>query len=310
MTPDERCLQAAAGRFGIITRAEALAAGLNIRQVRHRVKKGMLEEMLPGVYRYAGSPSIWEQRVCAAQAWAGDGSAASGRCAAALWGLNGILPTTVEITSGRVLRSPDPSVIVRRAQLTRSEIRSRQGIAVTSPERTLLDLGRTVPERILESALDDAMCKRLTTSDRLWQVLQERGRRGRNGTAALRGLMLQLGESPGTDRFERLLFAALASGSLPRPTPQFPVKVGGQTFYLDFAYPKARLGIEAHSFTHHSKREDWERDQVRHAALVTQGWTMLYVTWRRLRDHPDLVVSDIRQALDRFECVNDNKLAF
>lgn len=87
------------------------------------------------------------------------------------------------------------------------------------------------------------------------------------------------------------------------------MKVEGKTFYLDFAYPTARLGIEAHSFKHHSKREDWEHDQVRHALLTTEGWTILYVTWRRLRDHPEMVVRDISQALERFERLNDNKLA-
>lgn len=151
MSPDELCQQAAAARLGLFTRAEGLAAGLNVRQLRHRVKTGKLEEMFPGTYRYPGAPATWEQKVCAAQAWAGSGSAASGRCAAGLWELSGILPVTVEITSQRSLRSPDPSVTVRRAELRTSEIRSRKGIAVTSPERTLLDLGCTARTRTLEA---------------------------------------------------------------------------------------------------------------------------------------------------------------
>lgn len=121
--------------------------------------------------------------------------------------------------------------------------------------------------------------------------------------------MLQFNDELGTDRFERLLFAALVCRSLPKPVAQHAVQVGSRTFYLDFAYPVARLGIEAHSFQHHSKRSDWEKDQVRHALLTTAGWTILYVTWRRLRDHPELVARDIGRALERFVRLNDNKLA-
>lgn len=181
--------------------------------------------------------------------------------------------------------------------------------SATSPERTLLDLGRSVSTRMLESALDDAICRRLTTTDRVWSFLDKRGRSGRDGTAALRAALVQLYEGPGADHFERLLFAALTKASLPRPVAQQRVVAGGRTFYLDFAYPVARLGIEAHSYKFHSQRGHWEKDQVRHSLLTGEGWTILYVTWRRLRDHPTNVTGEIERALDHFAQLNDNKLA-
>lgn len=265
--------------------------------------------MLPGVYRFPVTPLTWEQMVCAAQTWAGPGSAASGSCAAALWELGGIAAATVEITTPRSLRSPDPTIVLRRARLEQPEIRTRRGIPVTSPERTLLDLGRLVSRRKLESALDDALCKRLTTPGRLSGYLEARGKRGREGTAPLRALLTHLADAPGMDRFERLLSSALVTRSLPKPLPQHPVELEGRTFFLDFAYPDARLGIEAHSFKHHSKRDDWENDQVRHALLTAAGWTILYVTWRRLRDHPDLVARDVATTLERSERRNVDESA-
>lgn len=275
------------------------------------MRAGKLEEMFPGVYRYPGSPVSWEQRVCAALEWAGDGSAASGRCAAALWELDGIEPGAIEITSPRCLRPPDPSVSARRAQLLTNEIRKRRGITMTSPERTLLDLGTLVSARTLEGALDDALGRGLTTPERLHRFLTERGCQGRNGTAPLKTLLDRLDRSSGTNHFERLLSTALRKAGLPKPTPQHRVDVSGRSFYLDFAFPKARLGIEAQGYRYHSaRRDDWEKDHVRHALLTTAGWTMVYVTWRRLTDNPEQVVQEIRAVLERSLRMNDNKLAF
>lgn len=287
----------------------ALAAGLKVRQLRYRVKVGTLEELLPGIYRYAGTPQTWEQSVLAAQMWAGAGSAASGTCAAALWGLRGMEPGPVEITSPRSLDPPDDRLVLRRAHLEASETRTRRGIRLTSPERTLLDLGRSVPDAVLESALDDALCRRMTTPDRLRNYLGDRGARGRAGTARLKRLTKDLLDAPGTDVFERLLFKTLKHEGLPTPVAQHRVVAGGRTFYLDFAYPAARVGIEAHSYRFHSERSAWEKDQVRHSLLTAEGWTIVYVTWRRLRDHAHDVTTEIARTLERSLQLNDEKLA-
>lgn len=296
--------------MGVFTRATALAAGLNVRQLRYRVKVGTLEEVLPGIYRYAGAPRPWEQGVLAAQMWAGAGAAASGTCAAALWGLRGIEPGRVEITVPRFLEPAGDWVVVRRAHLERAEIRTRRRIHVTCPERTLLDLGRSVPDGVLEAALDDALCRRMTTPDRLKSYLDARGAHGRRGTARLKRVTKDLLDTPGTDVFERLLFKTLKQEGLPRPVAQHRVSAGGRTFYLDFAYPAARLGIEAHSYRFHSERSDWEKDQVRHSLLTAEGWTIVYVTWRRLRDQARDVTAEIARTLERSLQLNDQKLAF
>lgn len=252
----------------------------------------------------------WEQAVAAAQMWAGPGSAASGLCAAALWELGNIQQGLVEITTPRSLQTPVPWLKVRRVRLQSSEIRRKCGIALTSPERTLLDLGAVVRESVLEAALDDALNRRLTTLDRLNGYLEERGSSGRAGTAPLKKLTKALTEGKGTDRFERLLFNTLKDGGLPKPVAQHHVVIGNRNFYLDFAYPRAHLGIEAHSYRYHSERNDWEKDYSRHSLLTSAGWTLTYVTWRRLHDEPEAVVEEIKRALDRFERLNDNKLAF
>ena len=282
--------------FGVFTRAQAMEAGLTPQQLRYRVVHGHLLELFPGVYLPAGSPVTWEQHVSAALSWTGPLSAAAGSCAAAIWELRGFSRERIEVVTSRRLRCPDANVLVRHACLTRSDIRVRGDLRVTSPERTLFDLARCLSPRGLENAIDDAIGRRLTTLDRVDQYSRDKGARGVQGTKLLKKTVQELRRVPGADVFERMLFKCLASRGLPPPCAQFPVQIGPQRYYLDYAYPDLLIGIEAHSFKYHSQRPDWERDQLRHNALTGVGWNMLYITWRQLRDHPDRVAASIASA--------------
>lgn len=266
------------------------------RQLRYRVNNGQLLELLPGVYLPSGSPLTWEQRVCAVTTWSGPTSAAAGKCAAAIWELPGFSRDEIEVVTNKRLRCPLSEVMVRHAKLTPSDIRVRKSLRVTSLERTLFDLARSVPSKVLENAIDHALGKRQTTLARLDRYVDAHGAKGVTGVKRLKIVLRELRSVPGTDVFERILLKTLASRGVPRPVSQFPVEIEKQRFYLDFAYPDLTIGIEAHSFKHHSQRPDWERDYVRHNALVGAGWNLLYVTWRQLRDQPAKVAASIASA--------------
>src|SRR5207302_8127923 len=62
-------------------------------------------ESLFGNCRARQGSVSWQQRLMAAQLWAGEGAAISHRAAAALWELDGFEPGTVELT---VSRAPLP----------------------------------------------------------------------------------------------------------------------------------------------------------------------------------------------------------
>lgn len=74
-------------QHGLVTRRQLLDAGLSPSTIKRWVSAGRLIVVYRPVYRLAGSPPSWEQRILAAVLAAGDGSVASHRSAARLWGV-------------------------------------------------------------------------------------------------------------------------------------------------------------------------------------------------------------------------------
>jgi very-short-patch-repair endonuclease len=297
VTPDEICARTAEGQFGIFWRDQALKAGLTPRLLRYRAATGKLTELLPGIYRPAGTPPSWHQRLLGAQIWAGPQSAACGPSAAILWNIENKPPDIIEVVTTRNLVAPVPWLRVHKAELKPRDIRKRNGIAVTNIERTVFDLAAISWLRA-EAAIDTALGRRLTTIDRLNDYSRSFGANGRAGSRVMKKLLVEMTETaPSIGRFERKLFRALQDARVPLPVRQHPVRNGQRTYYLDFAYPDALLGIEAQSYKHHSERPDWEKGHLRHNTLSSTTWTILYITWRELRDHPDRVIATILKTL-------------
>lgn len=176
------------------------------------------------------------------------------------------------------------------------------GVPVTSPARTVLDLCGTVHVKRAERALANVLAMRLTTPARLHVVLAEAGRRGRPGSGALRRLLAEQddGKAPPESELELLFVCVLRSGGLPSPDRQ--VDLGSDTARIgrvDFVYRHARLVLEADSRRHHSSWLDTEADRKRDAALLAAGWFVLRLTWDQLVHRPEEAIAAVRGALRR-----------
>ncbi len=269
-------------QLGLITRAQALTAGMSAGQLKRRVSSGLVVPVQRGVYRVGGGPGTFEQDVLAACLAGGPGAVASHRSAAALWRLRGVEPGAVEITVPREGKPRLPGIRVHRsARLDRSDVTLLGSLPVTRPARTLLDLAAVAPAA-MEGALDDALVRELVTLSSVARLLKRRGASGRAGTALLRELLGQRAngqvatESPLEDTIVRVLRAH----GLPEPERQFPVQLpDGTVARIDLAYPPVRLGIEGDGRIFHSGREDFLRDRARSNRLAALGWTLLRYGW-------------------------------
>ncbi len=76
--PDASVRQIAVRQHGLITRGQALEAGLTARMIEGRLRSGAWTAVHKTVYRLGGSPVTWHQRVMAA-CLATEGGAAPGR---------------------------------------------------------------------------------------------------------------------------------------------------------------------------------------------------------------------------------------
>ncbi len=170
---------------------------------------------------------------------------------------------------------------------------------MTSPSRTLVDLGAVVGEATLELALEDALRRRLTTIARLDWRLEELCAKGRGGCGRLRRLLeARRSERVTESGLETKLARLLRKGRLPAPTRQYEIFDRKRLVARgDFAYPGAKLIVEAHSYKHHSGRASWYRDIERDRRLGRLGWQVMYVTDEDLRRRPEKVIAEIRDAL-------------
>src|SRR5439155_15236085 len=154
---DRGCGAIASRQFGLISRNQALAEGLSADAIDQRLAAGRWERLLPAVFRIAGAPGSWHQRLMAAILWA-PSAAVSHESAAALWELEGCPSDGVELSTASTRKSSAPWIRLHRvAGLERVDVTTLGPIRVTTPTRTLADLCGVMTPDAVERALDDAL---------------------------------------------------------------------------------------------------------------------------------------------------------
>jgi len=294
-TVDVQLIRLAAGQYSLADHDQLLELGMTPRQLQDRAAAGLLITVHRGVYRLPGTPVSPEQEALAACLAAGPGAVASHRSAAALWRLRGVEAPRAEIT---VRGSACPSLLSvtvhRTDRLDPADVSRACRVPVTSPARTLLDLGAVSPAWVVEPALEDALMRGLVTFPLLTATLARLCGPGRRGAGVLRRLVHERdpATAPTESVLEDRLLTVLRRAGLPEPVRQH--RVGGVR--LDFAYPEVRLGIEADSRIWHGARTDVQRNSDKANVLVARGWRVLHFTWSDVRLRADHVLGEVGRA--------------
>jgi very-short-patch-repair endonuclease len=183
------------------------------------------------------------------------------------------------------------------AALPRDERTTVDGIPVTTPPRTILDLAAAVPARMLERAVSQMEVLGLRDRLSLADVLERHP--GRRGSAALRRLVGEP-EAGGVtvNTMEDRFLVLLEEHRLPRPRVNADLHLGDRFVRPDFMWVEQRLIVETDGWASHGTRRGFEGDHERDRRLVAEGWRVMRVTWRQLLDQPAEVAADIRLALD------------
>jgi hypothetical protein len=268
---------------GIFTTFEARAAGVTGDALTRLCRAGIIERLHPTVYRVAGTPITWRQRVAGAVR-STPGSLASHRCAAALWGLRGFERAPVELLVERWHRRHRAlsGVIVHETiHLTDTDRSTVAGIPTTSVARTLIDAAGVAPERRVGDALDHALRRDPTLAPIVAARHLELASPGRRGSASMARILARrgLGAEPIDSALERTILDAIVDSGLPAPVLQHAVDLGLTTVFLDLSWPEVLLALECDGYEFHGDRSSFDWDRRRRRLLAGQGWCVLEATW-------------------------------
>jgi very-short-patch-repair endonuclease len=291
--PVDRAVAALARRqWGVVARRQLRELGVTDRGVAQRVAAGRLHRIHTGVYAVGHTVLGARGRWMAAILACGPTAVLSHAAAGALWELRGmdamIIDVTVPGTGGRQRRT---GIRVHRARSLQTT--TKDGIPVTTPGRTILDLAATLDRRSIERLLDRAEHQRL--GDDLPLDALARAHAGHRGAHRLLQTLQE--HHPGTtltrsELDERFLNLCRAAG-LPRPRCNHHV----EGLEVDFVFAGHGLLVETDSWRHHRSRESFESDRRRDAIHAAAGWRTLRFTHRQIEAEPAEVARAIAAVL-------------
>lgn len=218
----------------------------------------------------------------------------AGHSAAALYGAKWIDPglqaAIIDTNRRRI-----PGVAVWEERIETDEIAVVDGIRVTAPARTALDLARRHRLSLAVSSIDAlAQVTEVKPADIELLAERYRGRRGMKAARAALALVDGGAQSP-KETWLRLL---LIRAGFPRPQTQIAVlnEFGWAEAYLDMGWEDILVAVEYDGDQHRSNRAQYVRDIRRLEMLQRRGWIVVRVI---AEDHPDDIVRRVRDARAR-----------
>jgi hypothetical protein len=253
-------------------RRRARSAGVSDWQLRHAgIARTSRDTYLP-----RDAEAGLRQRVDAVLLGAPPGSVLSHRTAAELWRLDA--PLVGEDGRVHLTVPPDARVrsradrVVHASVVPAPETRRIDGLLVTSPSRTWIDLAGVVPPAALLAVTDQLLARGFPADEFPHVVRRYRGRRGAARARAVMGWGDGLAGSP----MESVLRWAILDAGLPRPVLQHEIRDEAGRFlaFVDMAWPERRVLVEFDGDVHRERRV-FVKDLRRQNGIVLAGWQVL-----------------------------------
>jgi predicted transcriptional regulator of viral defense system len=169
----DRLYELAETQGGYFTSADASALGYGTAHQYFHVKKGNWVRADRGIYRLKRFPSSRHEDLVRWWLWSRKQGAISHESAAALYELGDVLPSKTHLTVPPGFRKKVAAgIVLHKAPFGKKDVEMREGVRVTAPLRTILDLARAHldPER-LTAVVKDAVRRGLVEKQSLLDVL-------------------------------------------------------------------------------------------------------------------------------------------
>lgn len=262
------------------TSAQALDQEITRARLRSAVRERWVVRLLRDVYLRAGIECTVEIRAQAARLVISPHAVVCDRTASWIWGVEcheyRELDTTPPLET-YVLRGHNPTERPEVAGGVRDLLPGDwvvvEGVKVTTPLRTALDLGCKLNRRPAIAVMDALMRAHGFSNANMRRLLPRYFRR--RGVIQLRELIALVdprAESSG-ESWTRII---IIDAGLPTPEPQWWVVIDGiPTYRLDLAYPRARIAIEYDGEEFHTSALDRAADEERREWLRQHGWKVI-----------------------------------
>jgi very-short-patch-repair endonuclease len=279
-----------AAHDGVITRAQAMTAGLSSSAIGRLRSSGEWRAVATGVY-VAGDHAVTDRaRMRIACSSVGPGAALGGLASVWWQGKVDRPPTRPMVVAprGRQGRAVSGATVVHR-DLHDTDLVERHRLRVVALPLALLEAA-TVEDSL--DVLDRALVrKQVSLEDVVAAHERYPGRRG--ATAA--GRILAAAAGGARSEAERLLHRLMRRSSI----GGWDANGDAAGYVCDVVFEAARVVVEVDGFAFHTDPDAFQRDREKRNVLVAAGWTVLHFTWRDLTERPGYVVASIRHAIRR-----------
>jgi hypothetical protein len=282
---------------GVVSRSQALRAGLSDGTIRFRVSSGRWRPIHPGIYAtFTGAPGRGAQ-LWAAVLSAGPGAMLSHETAAELQRLTDGLAGEIHVTVPRKRHiAAPPGISLHRSGRTVEALQRNSNPPRTRVEETVLDLTQTA------ATFDDvcewvtrAIARNLTDERRLCAAMDLRTKlRWRADLHELIAAAVSGDHSVLEYRYER---DVERPHGLPEPVRQAPfVGPEGRKGRRDRLYQKYGVVVELDGRLAHPAENQWQ-DKDRDNAAALDGHQSLRYGWRHIRWHPCATALQVARVL-------------
>jgi very-short-patch-repair endonuclease len=253
------------------------------------VTRNELRTQYRAVFRdvYIGKDAQLSPAVKARAAWLSTGATLAGQSAAAVLGaqwLDAAAPAEI----ARADRHGQQGIVVHSFELADDEVRTVQGIRVTTAARTAFDIGCNLPVAKAVPILDALLnATGIKPADVI--ALADRHPRARGIRRLRAALELADGgaESPQETRVRLLLVGA----GLPKPETQ--IEFRDLHIRVDMGWREWKVAVEYDGIQHWDNRYQRSWDIERIALLEAVGWSVVRVSAEMLSRRPNAIVERV-----------------
>jgi hypothetical protein len=249
----------------------------------------------PGVWAPRGVEISAVDRARAAWLWSARRGVVAGLSASAVLGANWIdADTPAELVYNN--RRPPPRITVHTDKLLPGEVQAVIGLRVTTPARTVFDIGRRLDFTSAVQRIDALMNATDVKVDDVNAVVA--GHPGVRGLRQLRDVLdvVDGGSESPYESLTRLLFIR---NGFPRPQTQIRVtdEYGFVVARLDMGWPEWCVGVDFDGAHHWTDPKQRAKDIERYAKLPELGWVDIRVSADMLHNKSQLVLERAGAAL-------------